>query len=37
MVVSAITLVTITVLIYNFAQITLKEGVENQLLGESKI
>ena len=37
MVVSAITLVTITVLIYNFAQITLKVGVENQLLGESKI
>ena len=37
MVVSAIILVPITVLIYNFAQITLKEGVENQLLGESKI
>ena len=37
MIVSAITLVTITVLIYNFAQITLKEGIENQLLGESKI
>lgn len=37
MIVSAVTLVTITVLIYNFAQITLKEGVENQLLGESRI
>lgn len=36
-IVSAITLVTVTVLIFNFAQITLKEGVENQLLSESKI
>jgi len=37
MIVSAITLVTIAVLSFNFAQNTLKEGVENQLIGESKI
>ena len=37
MIVSAITLVTIAVLSYNFAQNTLKEGVENQLTGESTI
>lgn len=34
---SAITLITIAVLSFNFAQNTLKEGVENQLIGESKI
>lgn len=37
MIVSAITLITIAVLSFNFAQNTLKEGVENQLIGESKI
>lgn len=37
MIVSAITLITIAVLSFNFAQNTLKEGVENQLVGESKI
>lgn len=37
MIVSTITLVTIAVLSYNFAQNTLKEGVENQLTGESTI
>ncbi|MGH9998943.1 MAG: HAMP domain-containing protein [Nitrosopumilaceae archaeon] len=37
MIVSAITLVTIAVLSFNFAQNTLKEGIENQLIGESKI
>lgn len=37
MIVSAITLITIAVLTFNFAQNTLKEGVENQLIGESKI
>ena len=36
-IVSAIALVTTAVLSFNFAQNTLKEGVENQLIGESTI
>lgn len=37
LIVSAIVLVTTAVLSFNFAQNTLKEGVENQLVGESTI
>jgi len=37
MIVSAIALVTTAILSFNFAQNTLKEGVENQLVGESTI
>jgi len=37
LIVSAIALVTTAVLSFNFAQNTLKEGVENQLVGESTI
>ncbi|MGI0010168.1 MAG: cache domain-containing protein, partial [Nitrosopumilaceae archaeon] len=37
MIVSAIALVTTAMLSFNFAQTTLKEGVENQLIGESTI